>query len=197
MKDLSYLKDLLMDRRTLYLVIVTNILGTLFGFYYYLPQISENNPLFWIFIMDSPLSTLFIATSLLLHIKNRQKKFLDYLAFIGNFKYGIWTVFVLFHYFESFLAMRGTLLFSFLAVSHLLMFFQAFLVLDYLEFDYRYLAAAASFFLVNDILDYGLGIHSTLPEVNGFTDPAGVAAVSLTALSVSSLLYFKKKGNMV
>jgi uncharacterized membrane protein YpjA len=196
-KDLEYLKDLLLDRRTLYLVIVANILGTLFGFYYYLPQISENNPFFWIFIMDSPLSTLFIAASLIFYLRDHQKKFMDYLAFIGNFKYGIWTVFVLFHYFESFLAMRGTLLFSFLAVSHFLMFFQAFLVLDYLEFDYRYLAAAASFFLVNDLLDYGIGIHSTLPQVNGFADPAGVAAFSLTALSISSLLYFKKKRNMM
>jgi uncharacterized membrane protein YpjA len=197
MKDLSYLKGLLFDRRALYLVIAANLLGTLFGFYYYLPQISENNPLLWIFIMDSPLSTLFVALSLIFYLRSRQKEFLNHLAFIGNFKYGLWTVFVLFHYLESFLAMRGTLLFSFLALSHFLMFIQAFLVLDYLEFDYRYLVVAASFFLVNDLLDYGLGIHSTLPEVNGFTDPAGIAAILLTALSVVSLLYFKKKRKMI
>lgn len=177
--------DIALEDSYLSLIIAANLLGTLFGFYYYLPQFTETNPLLWIFVADSPLATLFIAVSLLGKYYNMNNGLVDVLAFIGNIKYGLWTVFVLLFYFETFWTGNTAPMYFFLLFSHLGMFLQAFLIPEYSDFSFKAFIAGGSWFLVNDLLDYGLDIHTYVYTGHSHPfSPVMFAAVSLTSLGV-------------
>ncbi|EHK01022.1 hypothetical protein HRED_10082 [Candidatus Haloredivivus sp. G17] len=118
--------DILFRRKTLFLIVLTNLLGTLFGFYYYSDQLLTTDPLLWIFVPASPIATLLFAASIYLNVKDRGLPLLDSLAFISNFKYGLWTVFCLSYYSEIFFTGNSVGLYSFMLVSHFAMAIQAF-----------------------------------------------------------------------
>lgn len=188
---LKRLKELLLRKQTAVTIALINLLGTVFGFYYYLPQLREVSPHLWIFVADSPIATLAIALSLILYIYGRNLKFLNAFAFISNLKYGLWTVFVLLYYFESFWATNSMPMYIFLLGSHFLMFVQAFLVLDYSDFSWSVFSISAVWFLLNDTLDYFLDIHPTLfVEHSHPVNAAMVSAYILTFLSLSCYLLF-------
>lgn len=179
------LRELSLSRYTVP-IIIANLAGTAFGFYYYREQFASTVPYLWIFVADSPIATLLIATSLFLYLRGNHSGLVDALAAIANIKYGLWTVFVLLFYFDTFFSSNPLPMYLFLLVSHFLMFLQAFLVLDYTDFDTRHLAIAASWFLVNDLLDYLIDLHTRIYAPHGHpVSPAMVAAFTLTAVSVA------------
>lgn len=168
--------------RFLSVVAAVNLAGALFGFYYYLPQFGETPVYLWILVADSPIATLLAAGAYISRTCDSPSAVLDSLAFLANLKYGLWTVFVLLYYSESFLSFRSGPMFTFLVISHLLMALQAFFLFEDARITLASTAAAVSAYLINDLVDYGLGIHTSLPEVNSFGDPAGVVAFSLTTV---------------
>ena len=171
-------KDILFKKKNLLLVASANLLGTLFGFYYYFEQLM-NTPLYlWIFVPASPLATLFIAASIYLNINYRPVPVLDALAFIGNFKYGLWTVFCLIYYFDIFFGANSTALYSFMLVSHFGMFLQSFLVFKWRNINWFELGIDFIWFEINDIIDYSFGTHTEL--YTDYVYPAEIAAFSLT-----------------
>lgn len=174
-------------------LILVNIAGTAFGFYYYRDLMLSNSVYLWPVIPDSPASTLFIALSFFLYLKNRGNKVIDALAFIGNVKYGLWTVFVLLYMNQGFLEYTSILMYGFLLFSHLAMFFQAFLVLEYSEISMKEIIPVGLFFLVNDVIDYSLGVHAYLPEDTSFLGPVSVVAFSLTVSATLLAVGLKRK----
>mgnify|MGYP002760484766 FL=1 len=186
------IRETLYSEKVLKSIVVINLLGTAFGFYYYRFQFMETSPLLWIFVPDSPLATLAAAASIIFYMKNRQNSYLDFLAFLGNLKYGVWTVFVLLYMQQGFLSYQPLPLYIFLVFSHAFMALQAFLVLDYSDFSWKPFLAAFSWFPVNDLLDYSLGIHSTLPSSAGFSSPVAWVAFSMT-LTGALIVYLVKK----
>lgn len=180
------LGNILLKKQTAAAIAVINLLGTAFGFYYYSLQLQETSIQLWAFVPDSPLATLAISLSLILYIYNRNSKVLDAFAFISNFKYGLWTVFVLLYYFESFWAVNSVPMYIFLLSSHFLMFVQAFLVLEYSDFNIKAFLAPTVWFVLNDSVDYVLGTHPSLFAEN--VRPAMVAAYVLTFLGLGCYL---------
>ncbi|MFB6204200.1 MAG: DUF1405 domain-containing protein [Candidatus Nanohaloarchaea archaeon] len=179
-------REKVLDRKPVLAIALANVLGALFGFYYYLPQFRETAPALWLFVPDSPFATLLMAFSLLYFLRGRGSLFLEPLAFIANFKYGLWTVFVLLFYFETFFAGNSTAMYLFLLLSHLLMALQAFLVLDYGGFEMKGLLAAAGVVLVNDAADYVLDTHTWIHAQHTHpVSPAMAAAFSLTLLAAA------------
>ncbi len=178
-------------------IITVNLAGTAFGFYYYREQFAATAPHLWIFVADSPLATLLIASSLFFYIQNRKSGLLDALAAIANIKYGLWTVFILLFYFDTFFSSNPLPMYLFLLFSHLLMFLQAFLVLDYTDFDFRHLGLAASWFVVNDLLDYFLDLHTRIYAPHDHpVSPAMASAFGLTALSAALMyLHLQERGS--
>lgn len=181
-------KELLFRRNVLISIIVTNLAGTVFGFYYYAELLLDSPVKLWIFIPDSPLATLAIALSLALYMKGRQNSFLDMLAFIGNLKYGLWTPFILLYMREGFLYGISTPMYLFLLISHFLMAVQALMVLEYSNFSSEHVLSSGLWFLLNDLVDYSYGVHAELPTISGLTDPPAFAAYTLT-LSSLAILY--------
>ena len=179
----------ILDTRLILAVVAANVLGTLFGFYYYLPQFSETSFNYWLLVADSPLATLLIATALLMHWRGKSSTLVETMAFIGNLKYGLWTAFVLVFYFESFWQLNSTPMYLFLLFSHLAMALQAYLVFDFTSFGWKRFLFGASWFVVNDFFDYYLQLHPFLPvELNYFWNPPSIVAVSLTFVGI--ILYY-------
>ena len=111
--------------RYAWVIIAINLLGTAFGFWYYIPQFRLEPALAWPVVPDSPTATLFIACSLALY------------------KLGLWTPYVLTVFHEAFLAtvaaplpvalllgpqLASDAMYAFLFVSHLGMAVQAFVI---------------------------------------------------------------------
>jgi uncharacterized membrane protein YpjA len=145
-------------------IALVNLVGTLFGFWYYAgrpmdlaPPLLEGQldaapvaayPL----IPDSPLATLFIALSLLAWRFGVDADTLHALAFFGCIKLGFWTPYVQ-------LALNGpegiaAWLYVFLVVSHLAMALEAFVVHRYARFAVPSVAVALAWYGLNDVVDY-------------------------------------------
>lgn len=186
------LRRRVLDTWLLYTVLLVNLAGTLFGFYYYLPQLASTDPLLWIFVPDSPLATLAFSASILLYRMGRRERALETFAFVSNFVYGLWTPFVLLFYSSGFLETTSITMYSFLIFSHLGMALQAFLILDYSFFDIQSFAVAAFVSVTDNLVDYTLGTHSTLHTGGRSVLPAGAVALTLTFLGL--LLYLVEVG---
>jgi len=189
-------------------VVAVNLLGTVFGFWYYAGRPLEAQPPLiegqlgaaplsaWPLIPDSPTATLFIALSLAAWRLGWEVEWLHALAFFGCIKLGFWTPYV-----QLFLNGPGGIaawLYWFLILSHLAMVLEAFLIHRYASFPVRAVAVATAWYGLNDVVDYFWpvleGPHHTVlrAEVVGGTidhslpahDLAAACAVVLTVAAV-------------
>lgn len=175
-----------------WILVAVNLVGTVFGYWFYRFHLLENPIHFWPFIPVSPNATLFMALSLGLYAlgkRNKWTRIVDVLAFIGNLKYGLWTVVVMLSTPSAYLLESTAFMFSFLVISHALMATQSLLVLDYTEFDLNALFVAALWYTINDVVDYfGPKLHTPLPEGASFA-LAGLTATALTFAGIWAYLY--------
>ncbi len=161
----------------LWILVVGNLLGTLYGFYFYHDQLLATEGLLKVFVPASPTATLLLAFSLLLRRFNRSSKVIEALAYFGNVKYGFWTILVLIFY-----SYTVDPFFFLIFASHLVMGIQAFLV----DFDRYSLLIASSWFMINDAVDYRFGTYTSIGADPG---PAFVFAFLLTGItSISGYL---------
>jgi len=133
-------------------VVLVNLAGTLFGFWYYRFQLADTPVVAWPLVPDSPLATLFIALSLAAWRLDVDAGPLHALAFFGCIKLGAWTPYVQ-------LALNGPegialWLYLFLVASHAAMVVQAFLVHRYAAFGVGSVAVATAWYALNDVVDY-------------------------------------------
>lgn len=152
--------------RYAWLIVLINLLGTGFGFWYYRFQLAATPMSVWPWIPDSPIATLFMALSLALYKLGRQNEVINMLAFYGNIKLGVWTPYTL-------LLFRGEFghdpaMFQFLFWSHLLMVAQAFLIQRYATFAPWAIVLALVWYTIDLMLDYFIPIadgphHTWIP----------------------------------
>ncbi|MEZ3142935.1 DUF1405 domain-containing protein [Halobaculum sp. MBLA0143] len=192
-------------------IVVVNLVGTAFGFWYYgfhpLPlsdppivwQFAGTPPAMWVFVPDSPVATGFIALALGLWLVDRQNDYVTALAFLGCWKLGLWTPFVLVAFADGFLATTPLPMYLFLFVSHLGMAVEGFLLYRVSTFPRRAVAVAVGWYVLNDVVDYFLPIvgtphHTLVPgqarlaEGFGFTHPSPtheIAAAGAVFLTVT------------
>ncbi|MCL7418685.1 MAG: DUF1405 domain-containing protein [Halalkalicoccus sp.] len=170
-------------------IVAINLAGTAFGFWYYRFQFAGTPVAMWPWVPDSPLATLFIASSLALWKLDRGNELVDMLAFFGNIKLGLWTPYVLVVFNDAFLAGTAVPMYAFLLTSHLGMVAQAFLIHRYSDFSIPAIAAALAWYSFDLMVDYFVPIvggphHTALP----FFDPAAVdLAGNTTAFRVAAL----------
>ena len=193
-------KNLIRENFLISALISANLIGTLFGIYYYIPQLLSTETFLWPLIPDSPTATFLFMLSLIAVYTTDFKKgkglknILYTLAFIGNIKYGLWTVYVLIEFMPYFTSINSGLMYLFLIFSHIGMFLQAFLILPYVSYSKSILIAPLAY-LLNDIIDYSLQIHTSLPEAQQIDSKVAVIAYSLT-LASGLLFYLKKHVNI-
>lgn len=150
-----------------WVVVVINLVGTAFGFWYYGFQFSIEPVVMWPFVPDSPVATLFIALSLALWKLGRSNEYLNALAFFGCLKLGLWTPYVLLAFKSDFSYLHWAM-YNFLFWSHLAMVVEAFLIQRYATFPTAAIFVAVVWYGFNDLVDYfvplvGTPHHTLIP----------------------------------
>ena len=134
-------------------IVAVNILGMLYGYYYYGEQLSSSPLYLWIFIPDCPLYVMLFTAVLILTVLGIECKLLSYIAAVGMMKYGIWTVLALLMFGDYFFYGSLLLTSSALFVLHIGMFAEGPLLIPR-RLSRNYLIAGLLWFLANDYVDY-------------------------------------------
>lgn len=146
-------------------VLISCIIGTLFGFYYYQGQFAISPAYLWFFIPDSPFFTFMYVIILLLYSFGMRSNAFDIFTFIGLNKVGIWTIFVLLLNFDHYFS-PGTRNFRFvILLLHIGMMLVAMTLLkEMTKPGMREYSLILAFFIISDLFDYGVGTHPIIPE---------------------------------
>ncbi|MNH83938.1 hypothetical protein D3C73_363430 [compost metagenome] len=187
-------REFLTSRGFLWLLFIFNLLGTIYGYYWYGHQIDytvAHNPLWQvIFVPDSPTASLFFTLSLCFLLwSGPLKKFgairvlIESLAVVTSVKYGVWAVSIIFAgaYQGNMIGWQDWML----VASHTAMAVEALLYVRLYKFGAGILLGAGLWTLLNDMVDYTYGVFPWLP-VQLMDDLTSVRnfTVILTLLSV-------------
>lgn len=174
------------------------IIGTVYGYYWYKDQLIDtaaSHPAWHLpFVPDSPTASLFFTLAALwlwLSPAGRTEGWpravrgvVEALAVVTSIKYGVWATVIIFAsaYYGSPFVWQDWMLIA----SHMSMAVCAVLYGRFFIYGLGALAVAAAWTLLNDVMDYSLGIYPSLPQ--SLDDRlAGVAifTFALTLLSVA------------
>lgn len=180
----SWLWLVLSHKSFLWMLLFINLLGTVYGFDWYMWQLVVTEPKFWIFVPDSPTASLFFTVAILGWLINRNFKLIEALALITLVKYGLWAVVM------NLLTLIETGSIGWvgwmLVVSHFAMAVQAILYIPFYKFGLGHIIIASIWTLHNDVIDYVFGqmpIYSQLTvysnQIGYFTFWLSIACISL------------------
>jgi uncharacterized membrane protein YpjA len=168
-------------------ILAINLIGMLYGFYYYIPKLQQTGPALWPLVPDSPVSILFF---ILVFIGVWRGEFASFFASAWLIKYGLWTVFVmLFHskYYMSPEYFAGSWLLY--IIPHIFMAVEAVLIMKP-KIQPLHAIAVLAIFLVNDFSDYIIGTRPLIPEEN--LNIVAASAVFLSLFAFGFLFFFSK-----
>ncbi|MDG5470633.1 DUF1405 domain-containing protein [Jeotgalibacillus sp. ET6] len=182
MKELLY--AWLTNRTFLIILFTVNLLGTLYGYYWYEYQLMNTEPIFLLFVPDSPTASLFFTVVIGFFLLGKRCKIMEALALVTLFKYGIWAVVmnILTGQVTGTISLQAWML----IFSHGAMALQGILYAPFYRFSWWHLALAAIWTLHNDVIDYVFGqypVYSSLDqfvmEIGYFTFWLSIASIGL------------------
>lgn len=171
-----------------------NLLAVLVGVRYYVETMPGVNTFLWPLYVDSAVAVGLMALSLCTLLPflgepiarvptNRALAYLHTVAFVWLVKSGLWTIAVLLvgwsAYFPAVWGFFGIVL------THLLFVAEAYLVPHYGRTTRGALAAALGLALLNDLVDYGLGLHPPLEYDPGVAVPLISVSLSFVAVALA------------
>ncbi|WP_242142665.1 MULTISPECIES: DUF1405 domain-containing protein [unclassified Bacillus cereus group] len=180
-----YLYAILRQRFVLWLLLIVNILGTIYGFIWYEEQLRETSYLFWPFVPDSPMASLFFVFVLIAFLQKKNWGLIEALAIVTLMKYGIWAVVVngILFVIKEPLGMMSYML----VLSHLAMAMQGLLYAPYTRMKKWHLIVSGLWILHNDAIDYlfwqmpRYGImHLFVDKIGYFTFWLSIAVLGIT-----------------
>lgn len=172
----------------LFLLVVGNIIGAVFGFtWWYGAQLKQAPWYLWLFTAPSPMYALFfVISAILILIKVKDSVWISLFYFItsvGLIKYGIWTI--IFWLTFSGAKELGMLMIAWLAFSHGMMALESSLLFHKIQLKkYRipFVLVTLAFFLLNDYLNYTGPTMMTKIAIPSWSI-ASTTAITLTILS--------------
>ncbi|HLG26861.1 MAG TPA: DUF1405 domain-containing protein [Paenisporosarcina sp.] len=195
---LTQIKFLLFHQTFMWILLAVNVLGTIYGYIWYIWQLKITDPIFLIFVPDSPTASLFFSIALFGWLINRNFKLIEALALITLVKYGLWAVVMnIWTQFEA-----GPIGFVgwMLVVSHFAMAVQALLYIPKYKFNWIHVLIAAIWTLHNDVIDYVFGqmpIYRSLSEhtqtIGYFTFWLSIACILVAIKVMKSSLNVQSK----
>jgi uncharacterized membrane protein YpjA len=177
-------------------LIAGNLIGALYGFYYYIPQLMQTSSMMWMFVWDCPLYCLFFSLWLIGWRQNNynvQDSLLQCVFVLwtatGLIKYGLWTEVIIIDAWSDGYPIEFATLYFF--ITHVIMMAEGFFLLAYVLPLIMYnrtrwivsCAVVLTWMLGNDVIDYAWNVHPWLFSANQFTLAQGTA-VSSTILFV-------------
>jgi uncharacterized membrane protein YpjA len=189
----NYLYAFFANRNILLLLLIVNILGTIYGYIWYGGQLSETPAKFLLFVPDSPTASLFFVFVLVGFLLNRNWGLIESLAIVTLFKYGIWAVvmnlLVLLETGE--LGPVGYMLMG----SHLAMAIQGILYAPFYRIKLWHIVVTAIWTLHNDVIDYVFFMLPRYPVLDLYTPQIGYFTFWLSIVSIGIAYYFGMKKN--
>lgn len=171
-----------------------NLLAVLVGTRYYVETMPEVHTFLWPLYLDSAVAVGLMALSLCTLLPfigdpiarvptNRAVAYLHTIAFVWLVKFGLWTIAVLLvgwsAYFPAVWGFFGIIL------THLLFVGEAYLIPHYGRTTPGALATALGLALLNDLVDYGFGVHPPLQYDPGPAVPLISISLSLVAVALA------------
>jgi len=137
------------------LVIIINIIGSLFGLYYYWEQLMMTPWYYWLLVPDCPLYTFLMIFALLFIAAGKRYDTFNVVTAAGLAMYGAWTMFVLLYFREVYFTLWNAPMSAALWVSHGGMALESVLLLPYIKKAgiVSWLIAGA-WFLAHTFFDY-------------------------------------------
>jgi len=174
-------------------VLFACIIGTLFGFYYYLGQFEITPVHLWFFVPDSPFFTFMYVLILIFYSFGMRSNTFDAFAFIGLNKVGIWTMFVLLYNYDYYFS-PGTRNFRFVIfLLHIGMVLVSLTLLKEMgKLKMQAYSIVFGFFMLYDAVDYVIGTHPIIPS--GSVEAAKLMAFALT-VTISALTFYYLESN--
>jgi len=176
------LRYILLNKNFLILLFIINLIGTIYGFLWYGEQIADTPPLFVLFVPDSPTASLFFTIFLLFFIFGKNLPYIEALAIVTLFKYGVWAVVmnILTLLVEGALHWTGYML----MISHAGMAIQGLLYAPFYKMKWKHLIVAAVWTLHNDVIDYVFGMMPTYGSLTVYMNEIGYFTFWLSILSI-------------
>lgn len=181
-------------RGWLRLLVAVNVLGSIYGFNWYVAQLARTPWYLWPVTPDSPLSSLGFGIYLALRLGGRAAPWFGALVQLATFKYGLWTVVVLGQYLLATGDANPELLL--LLSTHAGMALEAYLMMRADPAPGPALALAMGWLALNDAFDYLVGTHPTVPDPS-LIDVVAVEAAALTWLALAAALTARRRGDPV
>ncbi|WP_425590658.1 DUF1405 domain-containing protein [Guptibacillus hwajinpoensis] len=178
---------LLKSKPFLVLLLLINIPGTVYGYYWYGWQLADTKPIFLLFVPDSPTASLFFCFVLLAFVFGKNWPLMEGLAAVTLFKYGIWAVVM------NGLVMVETGQLSAVAImlilSHLGMAIEGLLFTPFYTIKPWHLVVVSIWTLHNDVIDYVFGQMPRYSILSEYTSLIGYFTFWLSLLSLA-IVYF-------
>ncbi len=171
-------------------LIIINVLGSIYGYYWYHMQLAATPAVYRIFVPDSPFATTLFALALFLYFLGWRSSLFGVVAMTASIKYGIWAVLLISHLWLHGGAVRPTEVILF--VSHLGMVAQGLIFLRNINWGGFTVLTAFGWMLLNDFMDYIIGLHPYL-FVEGQLFFASLSAVGLTLIISLGLVLGRRR----
>ena len=174
---------LLTHRSFLIVLLIVNFLGTLYGYYWYKWQLAVTDPIFYIFVPDSPTASLFFCFVLVAWIFGKSWPLMEVLALVTLVKYGLWAdVMNILTLIETgSIGWQGWMLVG----SHFAMAAQAVIYLSKYTFKLWHVGVAAVWTLHNDVIDYVFGQMPSYRDLAAYTNYIGYFTFWLSIICIS------------
>lgn len=187
---------ILRDKMFLVLLFLINLFGTIYGFIWYRFQLAITPDIFLIFVPDSPTASLFFTIAIFFFLFKKNAPYIEALAIITCFKYGIWAVVM--NIFT--LIVTGSLGWQgyMLIASHGAMAIEGLLFASFYRIKLRHIAVAAIWTLHNDIIDYVFGMMPVYSSLNEYMNEIGYFTfwLSIISIFIAYMLTIKNKNKL-
>ncbi|GGB52127.1 DUF1405 domain-containing protein [Fictibacillus barbaricus] len=179
---MSWIRTILMERWFLIALLWINILGTIYGYYWYNYQLQETPWYFLPFVPDSPTASLFFVFVIIGFLTKKQLGWIEALAVATLFKYGIWAVGM--NVGGAIVGPPLDFISYMLIFSHLGMAVQGLLYAPYYKIKVWHVGLAAVWLFHNEIIDYVFDMMPRYPVLEPYQDLIGYLTFWLSALSI-------------
>jgi len=179
------IKDILWDnphrKWFLGILFIINILGSIYGYWWYHDQLAQTAAKYWFFVPDSPRASTLFSLAVLILLSGRRWPLFELWAYFAVMKYGVWAVVMITDYWLSGGVQRPTE--WMLWLSHGGMALEGFFFMRHLHIRLKYVVMLAGWMLLNDYLDYAWGLHPYF-----FSAEQGPVALTAAVLLTSLLI---------
>ncbi|EAD1189605.1 DUF1405 domain-containing protein [Listeria monocytogenes] len=174
------LYSLLANRSFLRLLFFGNLLGAIYGYIWYIPQLQITEPRFWLFVPDSPTAILFFTLALVGFLGKKHWPLMEALGFVCLVKYGLWAVGMnIFFMVDQGMLVLGSVA---LILTHGFMAVEGILYAPFYRFRIGHFMIAAVWVFHNDVIDYVLGQMPIYMGLEKFSPEIGYATFWLTVV---------------